>query len=117
MLRDAIEAERAECDQDADCARINAAIELAEKNIAALQKRGLDPEDREKQWAAIRDQTMFVVRDVRHNIVRRANQAKETTRWMIDRLWGDHDDVRIIREFQRNCKRSRPGRCLIIFAT
>jgi hypothetical protein len=99
MLRDAIEAERAERDQDADCARINAAIELAKKDIAALEKRELDPEDREKQWAAIRDQTMFVIRDVRHNIVRRASQAKETTRWMIDRLWCDDDDVRVIREF------------------
>jgi hypothetical protein len=43
MLRDAIEAERAERDQDADCARIDAAIELAKKNIAALESRELDP--------------------------------------------------------------------------
>src|SRR5262249_54979976 len=72
MLRDAIEAERAECDQDADCARINAAIELAKKDFAALGNRELDPEDRQKQWAAIRDQAIFVIRDVRRNIVRRA---------------------------------------------
>ena len=45
MLRDAIEAERAECDQDADCARINVAIELAKKDFAALENRELDPED------------------------------------------------------------------------
>jgi len=99
MLRDAIEAERAECDQNADCARINAAIELAKKDFAALENRELDPEDRQKQWAAIRDQTIFVIRDVRHNIVRRANEAKETTRWLIDRFWRDDDDVRVIREF------------------
>jgi hypothetical protein len=99
MLRDAIEAERAERDQDADCARIDAAIELAKKDIAALESRELDPADRQKQWVEIRDQTILVIRDVHRNIVRRADQAKETTRWMIDRLWRDDGDARVIREF------------------
>ena len=39
MVKDVIEAERAERDQDADCARIDAAINLAEQDIAALESR------------------------------------------------------------------------------
>src|SRR5271165_6803739 len=77
MLRDAIEAERAEREQDADCARIDAAIELAKKDIRALKSRQLDPEEMREKWSAIRDQTIFVIRDVRRNIVKRASEAKE----------------------------------------
>ena len=50
MLKRAVEAERAERDQDADCARIDAAIALAEKDIAALEDRQLAPEEIRKQW-------------------------------------------------------------------
>jgi hypothetical protein len=74
-------------------------FELAKKDIAALESRVLNPADRQKQWVEIRDRTIFVIRDVHRNIVRRANQAKETTRWMIDRLWRDDGDVRVIPEF------------------
>jgi phosphatidylserine/phosphatidylglycerophosphate/cardiolipin synthase-like enzyme len=99
MLRDTIEAERAERDQDADCARVDAAIESAKKDIATLESRQLDPEDMRIKWSAIRDQTIFVIRDVRRNIVKRAKEAKETKRSMIERLLQDEGDVRVIREF------------------
>ena len=59
MLKDAIEAERAERDQDADCARIDAAMALGERDIAALEDRQLDPNEMRKQWFAIRDRTIL----------------------------------------------------------
>lgn len=43
MFKDATEVERAEQDQDDDSARINAAIDAAEKAIAALAARQPDP--------------------------------------------------------------------------
>ena len=55
MLKGAVEAERAERDQDADCARIDAAIALVEQDIAALEDRQLAPDEIRKQWFAIRD--------------------------------------------------------------
>lgn len=99
MLRDAIEAERAERDQDADCARIDAAIGLAKQDIAFLQGRQLDPDEMREKWSAIRDRTIFVIRDVRRNIVKRANEAKETERWMIEQLLREESNGGVIREF------------------
>src|SRR5262245_28789755 len=78
MFKGAIEVERAERDQDADCARIDAAIQLAEQDITALQSRQLDSDKARKEWFAIRDRTILTVRDVRRNMIRRANEAKET---------------------------------------
>ena len=75
MLRDIIETER---QQDADCARIEAAVRLAEERIAALQARLLNEEEKRERWYTIRDQTVLAVRDVRHNVIKRANEAKDT---------------------------------------
>ena len=99
MLKDVIEVERAERDQDADCARIDAAVRLAEQNIAALEGRQLDADEMRKKWSAIRDRTILIIRDVRHNIVRRANEAKETEKWMIEKLLREKIDGRDLREF------------------
>ncbi len=104
MLKRAVEAERAERDQDADCARIDAAIALAEKDIAALEDRQLAPEEIRKQWFAIRDRTILAIRDVRNNIVKRANEAKATERWMIEKLIREEGDERVLREFSITLK-------------
>jgi hypothetical protein len=48
MLTNAIETERAERDQDTDCARINAAMDLGERDIIALEDRQLDPNEMRK---------------------------------------------------------------------
>ena len=104
MLKDAVEAERAERDQDADCARIDAAIALVEQDIAALEDRQLDPDEMRKQWFAIRDRTIVAIRDVRHNIVKRANEAKATERWMIEKLMREERDERVLREFSITLK-------------
>jgi hypothetical protein len=77
MLRDIIETER---QQDADCARIEAAIRLAEGRIAALQVRLLDEAEKRERWHTIRDQTILAVRDVRHNVIKRAIEAKDSKR-------------------------------------
>jgi len=45
MLRNAVEAERAERDQDADCARIEAAVDMAKQAITALEHQQLDAEE------------------------------------------------------------------------
>jgi hypothetical protein len=81
MLKNIIEAER---DQDADCTRIDAAVRLAEQDIAVLRCRQLGPDEAHKKWSAIRDQTILAVRDVRRNIVKRADEAKEAHRGMIE---------------------------------
>ena len=75
MLRNIIETER---QQDADCARIEAAVRLAEGRIVALQERLLNEEEKRERWYTIRDQTILAVRDVRHNVIKRANEAKDT---------------------------------------
>ena len=104
MLKGAVEAEHAERDQDADCARIDAAVALAEKDIAALADRQLAPDEIRKQWFAIRDRTILAIRDVRNNIVKRANETKATQRWMIEKFVRDESDERILREFSITLK-------------
>ena len=104
MLKAAVEAERAERDQDADCARIDAAIALAEKDIAALEDRQLAPDEIRKQWFAIRDRTILAIRDVRNNIIKRANEAKATEQWMIEKLMREGSDERVLREFSITLK-------------
>jgi hypothetical protein len=99
MLKDVIEADRAERDQDADCARINAAIGFDEQDIAALRGRQLTPDEMRKKWSAIRDRTILAIRDVRRNIIKRANEAKETETWMIEKLLREKSDGRVLREF------------------
>jgi hypothetical protein len=97
MLKDLIE--RAERDQDADCARIDAAIGLAEQEIAALESRQLDPDEMRKKWCAIRDRTILAIRDVRQHIVRRATEARETETRMIDKWLRERADGRTLHEF------------------
>ena len=58
--------------------RIEAAVRLAEERIAALQARLLSEEEKRERWYTIRDQTVLAVRDVRHNVIKRANEAKDT---------------------------------------
>ncbi|TMJ21842.1 MAG: hypothetical protein E6G96_20340, partial [Alphaproteobacteria bacterium] len=66
MLNNAIEAERAERDQEADCARIDAAIVVSEQDITALEDQQLDQLEMQKRWSAIRDRTILAIRDVVH---------------------------------------------------
>ena len=94
----AAEAEQAERDQDADCARIDAAIRLGEQEIAALENQQLDPDEMRKQWSAIRDRTIVVIRDVRHNVVNRAKEAKATERWMTEKLMQE-SEKKVLCEF------------------
>src|SRR2546421_4484843 len=66
-----------ERDQEADAARIDAAIRKAENEIAFLEQRHLT---REALWSAmwaIRDKTVLMTRDVRKNMHRRTIAAKE----------------------------------------
>jgi hypothetical protein len=98
MLKDVIEAERAEQDQDADCARIDAATALAEQEIAALEGQHLGPHEIRREWSAIRDRTILAIRDVRRNIAKRAHDAKETETWIIEKLCQESDG-RVLREF------------------
>ena len=99
MFKDATEAERAERDQDADYARIDAAIDAAETAIAALEGRQLSPDERGKEWFALRDRTILAIRNVRHNIIKRANEAKLTERWMVEKWLREVNDGSILREF------------------
>jgi hypothetical protein len=109
MLRDPIEAEIAERDQAADCARIDAAIGMAKQDIAALEVRQLDPHEMRKDWLAIRDKTVFTIRDVRRNIVKRAHEAKETERWMVEQFLHKESDSRVIREFSTELQKVPTG--------
>jgi hypothetical protein len=86
MLKNIVEAER---DQDADCTRIGAVVRLAEQDIAVLKRGQLDPDEAHKKWSAIRDQTILAVRDIRRNVVKRADEAKETHREMIEAFFRD----------------------------
>ena len=99
MFKDGVEVEQAERDQDADWARIDAAIHLAGQDIAALQTRQLDPDEARKQWFAIRDRTILAIRDVRSNIIRRANEAKETQTRMIEKFFREKANGNSLHEF------------------
>jgi hypothetical protein len=99
MFKNAAEVERAERDQDDDSVRINAAIEAADNAIAVLAARQLDPVETRKEWSSIRDRTILAIRDMRHNIIKRANDAKQTERWMVEKWLRDATDGRMLREF------------------
>ena len=92
MLKDAVQAER---EQEADCARIDAAVSLAETAIAAL---GSSDEDH-KRRCEIRDRTILGVTDVRRNIIRRARQAEETRREMVEASFRDRVPSQSIIEY------------------
>jgi hypothetical protein len=104
MFKSATEVERAERDQHADCARIDAALDSAKKNIAAVESLQLDPNEIRKQWSAIRDRTILGIRNVRHNVVRRAAAAKETEIWMVVKFLREVRDGRVLREFTADLK-------------
>jgi hypothetical protein len=93
MLKDAIEAER---DQDADCARIDAAICLSERDIAALEDRQLDSDEMRREWSTIRDRTIFAIRDMVHNVIKRAKEAKATEDAMVQKLVCEESDGRVM---------------------
>jgi hypothetical protein len=99
MFKSATEAERAERDQDADFARIDAAIDSAEKNIAALGSQQPDPDKAYKKWSVVRDETILAIQNVRHNMVRRANEAKATETWLVVKFLREAHDDMVIREF------------------
>jgi hypothetical protein len=82
MLMGVIEAEQAEREQHD--ARIDDAIRLAEQIIAALESRQLEPHETRKKWLAIRDRTILAIREARGNMIKRANEAKETRSWMVE---------------------------------
>jgi hypothetical protein len=99
MFKGAIEVERAERDQQADWARIDAAIQLAAQAITALQTRQLDTDEARKEWFAIRDRTIIAVRDVRRNIIKRAIEAKETQTWTIEKFFREKANGNPLHEF------------------
>jgi len=76
MLKDAVQAER---EQEADCARIENAVRLAETAIAAFASS----DEARKRRCEIRDRTILTIADVRRNIVQRAKLAKETRKQII----------------------------------
>jgi len=51
-----------------------------------------------------RDRTILAIRDVRNNIVKRANEAKATEQWMIEKLMREGSDERVLREFSITLK-------------
>jgi len=99
MLKDVTEAEQAERDQDADCARIDAATAMAEREIAALEGQHLEPHEMRREWSAIRDRTILAIREVRRNITKRARDAKETETWIVEKLVRQESNGRIQQEF------------------
>jgi len=112
MLRNAVEAERAERDQDADCARIEAAVDMAKQAITALEHQQLDTEEIHEKWSAIRDQTIFVIREVRRNIIRRAKEAEETERSIIQKFWQEQSDGGVIHAFSAELQKVPTQRLL-----
>jgi hypothetical protein len=77
MLKNAAQAER---EQEADCARIEAAVRLAETAIAALASS----DEAHKRRCRIRDRTVLTTANVRRNIIRRAKLAKKTRKEIIE---------------------------------
>jgi hypothetical protein len=97
MFKNIIELER---DQVADCARIDAAIRLAERDFATLDSRHFDPEEVRRKWTIIRDRTILAIRDVRRNIAQRASEASQAL--LIEKLYheaADCVDDGAVREF------------------
>jgi hypothetical protein len=82
VLKNAMQVER---DQEADCARIGAAISLAEAALAGLTSS----DEVHKRRCQFRDGTILSVADVRRNIVHRAKQAKETRSGLIEAFFHD----------------------------
>jgi hypothetical protein len=82
MLKDAVQAER---EQEADCARIDAAVGLAETTITALASS----DEACKRRCEFLDRTILSVANVRRNIIRRAKQAEEMRREMIEAFFHD----------------------------
>jgi hypothetical protein len=99
MFKDPTDVQRAERDQEAESARINAAVEAAEKAITALVARQLDPTAIRSECSAIRDKTILEIRDVRHNVVNRAITAKATERWMLEKWLSEVHDANILHQF------------------
>jgi hypothetical protein len=112
MFKDATEVERAERAQEADSARINAAVEAAENAITALATRQLDSTELRNEWAAIRDRTILAVRDVRHNIMKRSATASETQRWMEEKWLREVYDDKILHAFTADLQ-TKPTRLLV----
>lgn len=79
MLKNMVAAER---DQQADCARVDHALRLAEAEIAFLETRELDIDELHRRRSVIRDRTILAIRDVRQNMAKRALAAKATEKSM-----------------------------------
>ena len=73
MLKNIVALER---DQQADYARVENAVRMAESEIAFLETRQLHSDELQKRRSAIRDRTILAVRDVRQNMAKRAVAAK-----------------------------------------
>ena len=90
MIKDLIQAER---DQEADCALIDDAVKLVEaKTAAPAQSQEIG-----EPWPVIRDRTILRLRDVRRNIIRRADEAKERLKEMTETF------------FRANAMKAPPG--------
>ena len=85
MRKNFIEVER---DQEADCARIVNALQLAEQEFANLYRRDYDTEEARRKRTSIRDRTILAIRDVRHNIAQRAREAHQARARLIEKSSG-----------------------------
>jgi hypothetical protein len=94
MLKKIAAAER---DQQADCARVNNAVRMAEAEIAFLETRHLDIDEFQKRRAAIRDRTILAIRDVRQNMAKRAVAAKSAEQSLTDEFI--RHDAGFLREY------------------
>jgi hypothetical protein len=112
MFKDLLEVERSERDQDADTARIHAAVDAAEAAITVLAARHLGPDETRAEWSAIRDRTVLAIRKVRHNVIARANSAKQTEQWMVRKWLREVNDGRIMREFTADLQEVPTGALL-----
>ena len=98
---------QAELDQNADATRIDDRIASAEKEIARLKNRQLDPEELQKAIIGIRDRAVLSIRNVRKNMQTRAARTiqmqnglnecfRQCSRFADDELEDAHFRVRLI---------------------
>jgi hypothetical protein len=100
MRKSFIELER---DQNADCARIDAAIRLAEREFANLSRRHA-PEEARGKWTVVRDRTILAIRDVRRNIAQRASEARQIRARLIEECFPAGDDWERLARISRSAE-------------
>jgi hypothetical protein len=94
MLKNIAAAER---DQQADWARVDNAVRMAEAEIAFLETRHLEIDEFHRRRAAVRDRTVFAIRDVRQNMAKRAVAAKAAEKLLTDEFF--RHDAEFLRDY------------------